>query len=83
MSPPPKDQKPATASEIRAILGPSDESLVVDILKVGATYHEVLEAYAWITSDDYLHRKLLHNLHGRAAEVFDILESELPEPDEG
>ncbi len=78
----PKDSKPATASEIHAVLGPSDENLVIDILKVGATYDEILEAYAWIASDDYLHRKLQHNLHGRAAEVFSILEAELPEPDE-
>ncbi len=83
MSTPSKDPKPATANEIRAILGPSDDSVIVEILKVGPTYDEVLEAYAWLASDDYLHRRLHHNLHGRAAEVFDILEAEMPEPDEG
>jgi hypothetical protein len=42
---------------------------------------EVLEAQSWLSSDDYLHRRLRHTLSGRAAEVFALLEAELPEPD--
>jgi hypothetical protein len=71
----------ATASEIRDIVGALDDSVIAGINALGATREEVLEAQAWLTSDDYLHRELQHSLHGRAAQVFDILEAELPEPD--
>jgi hypothetical protein len=73
--------RPATAAEIREILGPVDDQVVSSILRVEATPSEVLEAQTWLASDDYLHRQLHHTLSGRAAEVFDILESELPEVD--
>ena len=70
---------PATAGEIRQILGALDDSVVIAILGLGATLEEVREAQAWFTSDDYLHRTLHHQLSGRAAEVFRILEEQLPE----
>lgn len=73
--------RPATASEIRAIVGPLDDAVVTGILQLGATRGDILEAQAWLTSDDYLHRELHHALQGRAAQVFEILEAELPEPD--
>lgn len=71
----------ATASEIRDIVGALDDSVIASIVALGATRNELLEAQAWFTSDDYLHRELHHSLHGRAAQVFDILEAELREPD--
>jgi hypothetical protein len=76
-----KPGKAATASEIRGIIGAADDSLVAGIAAVGATRDEVLAAHTWLTSDDYLHRALHHTLSGRAAQVLDILEAELPEPD--
>ncbi len=71
----------ATASEILDIVGALDDSVIASIVALGATREEILEAQAWLTSDDYLHRELHHPLHGRAAQGFDILEAELPEPD--
>ena len=73
--------KSAAASEIRTIVGALEDSVISSILALGATREEILEAQAWLTSDDYLHRKLHHSLRGRAAEVFAILEAELSEPD--
>lgn len=72
----------ATASEIRGIVGALEDNVITGIVAVGATPDEVREAQAWLTSDDYLHRELRHSLRGRAAEVFEILEAELPEPDQ-
>lgn len=72
----------ATAEEIRAIIGPSDDDLLTRIVAVGATREEVLEAFTWLGSDDYLHRKLHHSLSGRAALVFDLLEAELVDEDD-
>lgn len=79
---PPQGTKPATASEIRQILGPLDDAVITAILGLGATQDEIREAQAWFGSDDYLHRTLHHQLSGRAAEVFRLLEEELPEPEQ-
>lgn len=76
-----RDGSPASASEIREIVGPLDDSVISSILKLEATQKEILEAQSWLTSDDYLHRKLGHALQGCAAQVFEILEAELPELD--
>jgi hypothetical protein len=72
----------ATASEVRDIVGGLDDGVIASIAALGATCEEIAEAQAWLTSDDYLHRELHHTLSGRAAQVFDILEAQLPEPDE-
>ena len=74
--------RPATASEIRDIVGTLDDSVIASIVALGATREEVLEAQVWLSSDDYLHRDLHHALQGKAAQIFDILDAELPEPDE-
>lgn len=71
----------AAASEVRDIVGPLDDNVIVSIVTLGATREEILEAMAWLSPDDYLHRDLHHALHGRATQVFDILEAELPESD--
>jgi len=76
-----QEVRPANASEIREIVGPLDDTVISTILELGATRGEILEAQAWLTSDDYLHRELRHALQGRAAQVFEVLEAELPEPD--
>jgi hypothetical protein len=75
-------EESASAAEIRDIVGPLDDAVITAILSIGPTRAELVEACAWMTSDDYLHRKLHHALQGRAAEVFDILVSELSEEPE-
>lgn len=74
--------KPVTASEICEILGSLDDAVVTAILALGATRDEIREAQAWLGSDDYLHRTLHHQLSGRAAEVFQLLEEELPKSEQ-
>jgi hypothetical protein len=73
--------RPATAGEIRAVVGALDDSVVAGILALGATREEVLEAWTWFGSDDYLHRELHRAPGGRTAAIVDLLEAELPEPD--
>lgn len=77
-----QSEQSATAAEIRDIVGPLDDAVITAILGIGPTRDEIIEARAWLTSDDYMHRELHHALHGRAAQVFDILASELPEEPE-
>ena len=74
--------RPATASEIRAIVGHLDDGVVARIIATGATPAEVLEAFTWAHADDQLGRELLRRPHGAAGAVFDILMREEPDPDE-
>ncbi|OIQ76726.1 hypothetical protein GALL_415910 [mine drainage metagenome] len=77
----PSGPDPATASEIREIVGPLEDEVVVKILDIGATASEVLDAYTWFRSDERRERLLEHELHGRTARVFEVLEEDYPEPD--
>jgi hypothetical protein len=74
--------RPATASEIVAIVGHLDDGVLARILDTGATPAEVLEAFTWAHADDQLGRELLRRPHRAAGAVFDILMREEPEPDE-
>jgi hypothetical protein len=71
----------ATANDIREIIGPFEDDVVVKILDVHPTPAEVLNAYTWLRSDEHLQRRLAHDLQGRAAQVFELLEHEYPEID--
>jgi hypothetical protein len=63
-------EPPATADEIAQILGPIDETLIAEILRIGPTAAEVLEAFQVQAGEE------THQLTGRAAAVFDLLRLE-------
>jgi hypothetical protein len=63
-------QPPANVEEIAQILGPVDETLIAEILRTGATATEVLEAFEAQAGED------THNLTGRAAAVYELLQVE-------
>lgn len=69
-----------SAGEIREIIGDLEDETILEILAIGPTEAELVEAQTWLASDDYLHRALHHTLEGRAARVFELLEAQLPEP---
>lgn len=73
---------PATASEIRDIIGPLEDDVIERIMSTGATSAEVLDAYTWRRSDQRMQRSPHYELHGRAAHVLAILETEEPDADE-
>lgn len=73
-----RTDEPATGSEVREILGPLDDAVIAAILGVGATRNEVMEAYGWLSADDQIRRERHSTIHGKAAEVWRILEAELP-----
>lgn len=77
----PVDRKLASAGEIRDIIGPFEEEVIVRILDLEPTVEDVVAAYAWLRSDENLTRKLEHTLQGKAVQVFDILDSEFPDFD--
>lgn len=45
---------PMTSDDVIAILGPSDETLIADIIASGATRAELAEAFAWANNDEAL-----------------------------
>jgi hypothetical protein len=75
------DRKPATAAEIRRIIGPAEDDLVARIVATGATEAEVLEAFTWTASDDVLGSELERAPRGVVAAICDLLaaDEELPE----
>lgn len=72
---------PATAEEIRRILGATDDEQVTAILATGATAAEVMEAFEWLSGEDRLGTDLDHTQRGRAGAVYEILAREVEEED--
>ncbi|MBP0593447.1 hypothetical protein J8I87_27880 [Paraburkholderia sp. LEh10] len=69
----------ATADEIRKIIGPFEDDVVMKIMRITPTVDDVRRAYSWLRSDEYLQRHLAHNLPAPSARVFEILAAEYPE----
>jgi len=76
------DTKPATASEIRSIVGPLEDDMITRILATGATPAEILEAFTWASADDQIGTELRRGRRGAVGEVYEILTSLAPDPDE-
>lgn len=74
--------RPLTANEIREILRRPDDDLVSAILALEATREELLEAKAWLSADDNLHRGRHEALHGKVAAVFELLDARIIEEPE-
>jgi hypothetical protein len=72
----------ATASDIKAIVGPLEDAVVARIIATGATPAEVLEAFTWANADDQIGTELRHGRHGAVGEVYEILTSIDPDPDD-
>jgi hypothetical protein len=76
------ETRTATASDIRAIVGPLEDAVVARIIATGATPAEVLEAFTWANADDQIGTELRHGRHGAVGEVYEILTSIEPDPDD-
>jgi hypothetical protein len=70
----------ATASEIRAIVGPLEDGVVAKLLDIGPSSEEVLAAYTWLRADNRLEHRPEFELHGKSAQALAILEQEEPDP---
>lgn len=73
---------PATATEIRDIVGPIEDDVIAKILEIEPTGTEVLDAYTWFRSDERLQFRLDREPHGRTARVLEILEREEADGDD-
>jgi hypothetical protein len=71
-----------TADDVRKIVGQIDDERLAAILATGATTAQIVEAFTWLSSDDYLGADLERSLSGPVAEVYEILKSEEIDLDE-
>jgi hypothetical protein len=78
----PVTDRPATAADIREIIGHVDEPVIASILETGATPAEVTAAFTHLNADDYMGGDLERPAAGRVGQVLAILEAQLPAPDE-
>jgi hypothetical protein len=72
-----------TYDEVREVLGPVDDVLVTEIVRLGATRAELVEALAWISSDDALaddHRSPPSGNVAALAEMLEADEDDAPVP---
>lgn len=62
-----------TREDVGAILGPTDDTLVNDLVLTGATREELAEAWAWVNSDEALLNEGRPPPSGRVAQLIDLL----------
>ncbi len=70
---------PLTASEVEAVLGPTDEAMIAQIIATGATLADLAEAWAWINNDEALINEGRPLPTGKVAELCALLDE--PEED--
>lgn len=77
----PKQTTPAplSAEEIRQIVGRLSDDRIAAIQATKATAAEVVEAFTWLSSDEYADGRHQPPVTGLVAEVYDILKPDLPE----
>ena len=67
--------QPATAAEITGILGPVDETMLVEIQRTGASAAEVLEAFARLEEDDAVGPVARRAATAKVVEVMAVLQA--------
>jgi len=65
-----------TREEIVSVLGPTDETLVADILSTGASFEELREAWVWLNEDEALMGEGPPLPGTRVAELIDLLDAD-------
>ena len=74
--------KPASAAEIRRIIGDVEDAVVNSIERTGASASQVLEAVQWFRGGGGLEDEGGHEPHAAVRAVYDILQAaEAEEPE--
>jgi hypothetical protein len=71
-----------TAHDVRYIVGPIGDDRMSAILATKATPAQLVEAFTWLSSDEYLAGGLERPLTGVVAELYDILKAAEPDIEE-
>lgn len=72
----------ASADEVRKIVGRISDDRLAAILATGATAAQVMEAFTWLTSDEYAGGRRPQPLTGIVADVHEILKPEMADIEE-
>jgi hypothetical protein len=63
-----------TREEIVSVLGPTDETLIAELMAAGASFEELREAWAWLNGDEALMGEGRPLPGTRVAELIDLLD---------
>ena len=74
-----ESKQPATAAQIRRMVGDVDDAVVSSIERTGASAAEVLQAVQWFRGGGGLEDEAGHEPHGAVKAVYEILQAEEPE----
>jgi hypothetical protein len=77
-----KESPRLTAQGVREIVGRIGDDRISAILATKATPAELMEAFTWLSSDEYLAGGLERPLTGVVAELYDILKAGEPDIEE-
>ena len=69
-----RQEKLATADDIRTLVGPLDESIISAILHTGPTPDEVRQALQWLEENHYTGAIFSRPMDERVRHVYDILD---------
>jgi phosphohistidine phosphatase SixA len=72
-------ERPATAEEIRHLVGDVDDGVVSSIMRTEATAAQVLQAVQWFRGGGGLEDEAGHEPHGAIRAVYEILQAEEPQ----
>lgn len=73
------ERRAVTAQDVLRICGHIDDAKMTAILETEPNYEELEEAAAWLADEEDPLRELERPLTGKAAIIFEILESDLQE----
>ena len=73
-----ESKRPATAAEIRGIVGDVDDAVISSIERTEASAAQVLQAVQWFRGGGGLEDEAGHEPHGAVRAVYEILQAEEP-----
>ncbi len=71
-----------THDEVISVTGDLKDSRIAAIVETGATLAELVEAWTWLTEEDYLGADLERPLAGAVVQVYEILKADEENSDE-
>lgn len=68
--------KMVSVQEVRNLLGPSDDDLVIKILNTGASHADILKAVHYLEHTNFDDAELRSMIGPKACQVYEILQAE-------
>jgi hypothetical protein len=68
--------KIVSVQDVRSLLGPSDDDLVIRILNTGANHGDVLKAIHYLEHGNFNEQELRSMMGSKAYQIYEILQAE-------